>query len=300
MDLISSNLIPYRATLYTSFMRVFKDTVPWHPMIAVITTSKGRSNIYRVDAQTPGLKEWIGPRTFAALAARGITLENKPYEGGVRSRVDDIADDEIGAYPMQAEAFGAGCRKYQDGLLVALMRSGHTSVCYDGQYFYDTDHPVDLDDASKGVWQNYWASGMALTAANFETVYATMCSRIGEEGRALDLKPTLLQVPPQLRSAAVSIVGSKSLANGADNPNFGIVDIMVVNELSVDPTTWYLHGTDGPMKPFIVQNREGVTIKFTDVENGHVALYEGYFDMLGNARGAVGYGLPHFSSKAAA
>jgi len=46
-------------------------------------------------------------------------------------------------------------------------------------------------------------------------------------GRPLGIKPTVLVVPPSLRAAAIEIVKNERLANGASNPNFGVVDLIV-------------------------------------------------------------------------
>jgi phage major head subunit gpT-like protein len=37
----------------------------------------------------------------------------------------------------------------------------------------------------------------------------------------------VLVVPPSLRAAAIEIVKNERLANGASNPNFGVVDMIV-------------------------------------------------------------------------
>ncbi|HEJ5852235.1 TPA: Mu-like prophage major head subunit gpT family protein, partial [Pseudomonas aeruginosa] len=45
-------------------------------------------------------------------------------------------------------------------------------------------------------------------------------------GRPLDIRPNLLVVPTTLRSKAKEVVGVQRLANGADNPNFELVQVL--------------------------------------------------------------------------
>jgi len=54
-----------------------------------------------------------------------------------------------------------------------------------------------------------------------------MQSLKADGGRPLGIKPTVLVVPPGLRAAAIEIVKNERLANGASNPNFGVVDLIV-------------------------------------------------------------------------
>lgn len=39
--------------------------------------------------------------------------------------------------------------------MFALIASGFLNLCYDGQYFFDTDHPVEAADGSMTTWSNF-------------------------------------------------------------------------------------------------------------------------------------------------
>jgi phage major head subunit gpT-like protein len=54
-----------------------------------------------------------------------------------------------------------------------------------------------------------------------------MMSIKADGGRPMAIKPTVLVVPPTLRANAIEIVKNERLANGASNPNFGVVDLIV-------------------------------------------------------------------------
>ena len=55
-----------------------------------------------------------------------------------------------------------------------------------------------------------------------------MMSIKSDEGRPLGVKPNLLVVGPSNRSAAQSLIEVQKLANGADNPNYKAVEVLVV------------------------------------------------------------------------
>ena len=66
-----------------------------------------------------------------------------------------------------------------------------------------------------------------LTAANFEKVYDGMCNLETDGGRPLDITPTMLIVPPTLRSKAEKILKAKTVNGGDDNTNFERVELVI-------------------------------------------------------------------------
>lgn len=63
-----------------------------------------------------------------------------------KGKREDIADDRLGVFkPMFAE-MGQSARRHPDELIFDLLKSGFTTACFDGQNFFDADHPIS-DDA---------------------------------------------------------------------------------------------------------------------------------------------------------
>jgi len=90
----------------------------------------------------PSMREWIGPRHIQNLAAQGFTIKNRKFEATLGVPRDSISDDKLGLFkPMFAE-MGQGARRHPEELVFGLLKSGFATTCYDGQNFFDTDHPV--------------------------------------------------------------------------------------------------------------------------------------------------------------
>ncbi len=70
-------------------------------------------------------------------------------------------------------------------------------------------------------------SRQPLSATSFNSAMTAMMNTKADGGRPLGIKPSVLVVPPSLRAAAIEIVKNERLANGASNPNFGVVDMIV-------------------------------------------------------------------------
>jgi phage major head subunit gpT-like protein len=55
---------------------------------------------------------------------------------------DDIEDDQWGVYGPLMEEMGRAAATFPDETLFGLLNAGFSTKCFDGQYFFDTDHPV--------------------------------------------------------------------------------------------------------------------------------------------------------------
>lgn len=138
-----------------------------------------RSNKYAWLGDIPGMKKWIGPRQINALKAYDYNLENEPYEDTIGVDRDDIEDDLEGVYAPRFTAMGRAVGAFPDQLVFAALKAGFSTNCYDGQSFFDIDHPV-------------------LNEAGVETSVANTDGGAGEPWFLLDSKmpinPLILQV----------------------------------------------------------------------------------------------------------
>ena len=69
-------------------------------------------------------------------------IENKLYEATLGIKRTDIEDDCLGQYRALAQSQGREVFDFFWREIASLMTNGFTALCYDGQNFFDTDHPV--------------------------------------------------------------------------------------------------------------------------------------------------------------
>jgi phage major head subunit gpT-like protein len=82
----------------------------------------------------------------------GYSIKEKPFELTVGVDRDDIETDNLGQYAMLFTELGRSVAAWPDELIWPFLVGGFGSECYDGQYFFDTDHPVlDADGAEISV-----------------------------------------------------------------------------------------------------------------------------------------------------
>ena len=126
----------------------------------VSSVSSSKSNTYGWLGQFPQFREWVGDRVIKDMAAHGYEITNKLFESTVGVARTDIEDDDIGAYSMLFQEMGRAAAVHPDELVFALLAAGGSTLCYDGQNFFDTDHPVlDENGAAQSVANTDGGSG---------------------------------------------------------------------------------------------------------------------------------------------
>lgn len=271
--------------------------------VATLVPSGAAENTYGWLGKFPQMREWVGDRVLKDMAEHAYSLPNKKFETTVDVDRADIEDDNLGMYSPLVQSMGEETMNHIDRNIFALLLAGYASICYDGQNFFDPEHPVNpevdgsgtdalvsnilnplvtdktpwfllhtkkpvkpfifqertkaefetITDPKQdtvfmkdkylygararrafgfGFWQMAIASRDDLSAANFNEAMKMMMEFKADGGDPLNLTPDLLVVPPALRATANEIILAERLANGASNPNYKAVDVLVTPWLS--------------------------------------------------------------------
>jgi len=148
------NLVDLRTGFQTVFNGAFNGVEPKWSRVAMEVRSTTAKEVYPWLGAMPRMREWLGDRVIQNLKAHDFTIKNRSFELTVGVDRDDIEDDNTGMYaPMMAE-MGRAAATHPDELMFALMTAGFETVCYDGQYFFDTDHPVIQADGTTASVSN--------------------------------------------------------------------------------------------------------------------------------------------------
>lgn len=126
--------------LKATFQNAFDQAPSDWQKIAMVVPSTGKENDYSWLSRFPKMREWIGDKVVKALAAFNYTIRNKDWEATVEVERNDIEDDQIMGYALQAKGAGQSAAELPADIVFALLSKGFTNLCYDGQPFFDTDH----------------------------------------------------------------------------------------------------------------------------------------------------------------
>lgn len=272
--------------------------------IAVETTSVTKTEHYPISGAAPKMREWLGERQAKNLSNYDLAITNKKYESTVEVAVEDVEDDRYGIYDTQIMDLGSQAGLLPQDLLLDLIINGQTRTCYDGQYFFDSDHPVNPRNSAAGTQTNVITSS-ALAKATFQTAKTTLATLKDENGSVIGTSGNLLLVVPSaLETTAKELCYGDyiSIGSGSTQSNVqkGSASVLVLPQLdATSATTWYLFDVGRAAKPFIIQRRVAPTM-----QNPTMAAYLQFMkDKLiygARARYGAGYNLWQLALKATA
>lgn len=274
--------------LKTTFNRAFEAAPSDWVDTAMLVPSGSGQNDYKWLSNFPRMRKWIGDKVIKQLEGFSYTIVNDDWEATVEVDRNDLEDDNLGIYAPQAQMAGFSARQLPDEIVSELKNNAFANLCYDGQYFYDTDHVVAGSSVSNKGTAALSAATTAAAAASYGAARLAIMSFKDDEGRPLNLIPDLLEVPPALEATAKLLLESDRLTDESPNPYRGTARIKI-NPRLTSSTAWFLHVTSMPVKPFVYQERKApVFVEQTDMNNDNVFMRKKY-RFGAEARAAGGY-----------
>lgn len=145
----------------TSFQLGLTSTSTLYQSLATVVNSTSSEEVYGWLGDIPKLREWIGDRQVKSLESKGYTIRNKKFEATIGVEKDDIEDDKLGLYAPRFQMMGNSAALHPDEVTFDLINGGATNMCFDGQSFFDVDHPVGKG-INKRSFSNFAAGSGAL------------------------------------------------------------------------------------------------------------------------------------------
>lgn len=161
MILNSGNLAILFRAFNAAFQKGFGGVSPMWQKIATLVPSTTGTEDYGWLGQIPGMREWVGDRHIHNLTQHDYSIKNKKFELTVGVPREKVDDDQYGVYAPMMETLGQSANEHPDELIFALLAAGFATACYDGQYFFDTDHPVIQPDGTTASVSNMQAGAGA-------------------------------------------------------------------------------------------------------------------------------------------
>lgn len=145
--IVNSQALTGIKTAYNAiFNEAFEATVSHKDDFAMTVKSSTLEETYGWLGQFPAIREWIGDRVIKSLSTHGFKIINRKFESTVTLKVEDIEDDKAGLLSPLISEMGRTTKLHPDELSFELLAAGFTSSCYDGQRFFDADHPGRDED----------------------------------------------------------------------------------------------------------------------------------------------------------
>lgn len=283
-----ANLSIIFINLKTIFNNAFSAAPAQWNETAMLVPSGSSQNDYNWLSAFPRMKKWIGEKAIKSLEAFKYSIVNDDWEATVEVDRNHIDDDQLGIYAPQAQMAGFSAKQLPDEIVSDLKNTAFASLCYDGQFFYDTDHPVAGASVSNKLTVALSNATLAAAKASYGAARTGIMSFKDDEGRPLNLIPDVLEVPPALEETGRMLLTSDKLADDTPNPYKGTARLLV-NPRLTSTTAWFLHVTNMPVKPFIYQERKAPVFVEQTMPEADDVFNRKKFKFGAEARAAGGY-----------
>lgn len=238
---------------------------PFYSRVCTTMPSNGYDEKYAWLGNMPGVKEWLGDRQFEQLRAADYSITNKHWESSLLISKNDMKDDRMGLYGPLIEDLAAEATHHPDELWFETLIAGESTECFDGQYFFDTDHSWGDSGSQSNDLTYDVTTTTAVTAAEFKAAYhqarEAMLNFKRDNGKFFH-RPTvtglgnlMILVPTEMELAAHEAINSTLLGGG--DSNIVLEKPMIVTSPHLTTATkFYLFYLGHSMKPFVFQARE--------------------------------------------
>lgn len=128
----------YKASFQNAFAGVKPDFMPFTLEVPSVNSTEQ----YGWLGNSTAFREWLGDRVIQNLALHDYSIKNKSFENTVGVPRESIEDDSFGLFNPLMGQLGQDSANHPSTLIYDLLAGGFSNTCYDGQFFFDTDHPV--------------------------------------------------------------------------------------------------------------------------------------------------------------
>ena len=295
-EMNASTLIAAQKSFRALFLSSFDGyTASWEKH-AMLIHSGHHTETHNWLGRVGAMKEWVDEKTLDALRGFDFAVKNRDWENTIEVDRNDIEDDMLGLYTPRIQDLGMRAKQHPDSLLSTRRKNGHTTLGYDGQNFYDTDHAEGASGA-----QSNKLTGTGTTAAKVrDDLFAAKAQfRKFKDDRGepfiLDMGDMQVEavVPPDLDKVFNEL---NNPAPGSIVPKTPIPYLVDARLTDVDD--WYLDFIGYPIKPFLYQLRKAINFVALDDPNASESVFMKKKLAYGvEGRYEVHYGLYQFSIK---
>lgn len=277
MDL---QLLSSRAIMGMYFARLEVDSgMAWIDGVSNLFNSDMASETYNFLGQSPAMREWVAGRLAKGFSGNGVTIVNKHYEATIEVQKKDARRDKTPQIQARIAEFADRAQSHWASLVSALLIAAPSTVCYDGQYFFDTDH-LEGDSGTQSNKISVDISALpalvhgVVTAPSLEEMQQSILSGItsilsfkDDKGEPMNenARRFLVVVPVGLYIIGVAAVSTLAAATLQQNLNPNILAGLTVDVQMNPRLTWTdtfaVFRTDSPIRALIRQTEQEVELK---------------------------------------
>jgi phage major head subunit gpT-like protein len=298
---MSVNLLTSRAVIGSFYAALDEANTSWVNQLSFKVNSDQASESYAWLGMAPAMREFLGGRKAVDLREFSYSLANKEHEATLEVTLQELRRDKSGQLLIRIGELADRAMSYPAKLLSTLIYNGDASVCYDSQYFFDSDHSEGDSGTQSNTVTYAAATGTTPTADEMRgAIMQSVKTILGfkdDRGEPMNenARTFVVMVPMIYWPQAVEALNLPTVSTGGANllQNLAGFNISVLPNIRMDIAGWTTKmatfRTDGRVKPFILQ--EEVPLSISAVAEGSELEFNERKHRYGvDWAGNVGYG----------
>ncbi len=252
----------------------------WMDRVANLYTSDQAGETYAFLGQSPMMREWVGERDVKSFSGNGVTIVNKHYEATIEVRKRDARRDKTSQIQARIDEFYDRAKTHWNSLISAAILAGPSTVCYDGQFFFDTDHSEgDSGTQSNSISFDLSAAPAvvhgSVTAPSIEEMQQAILAGVtaimsfkDDKGEPMNegAREFVVMVGAGLYPTAVAATQLANTGSTQNNMNPNVISglnikVAMNTRLNAWTDKFAIFRTDSPIKALIRQTEQDVELK---------------------------------------
>ncbi len=240
----------------------------WSQSLAIANDlpTRGNSAKVKLASMAYGVHEWVDERHKSKIEHKDHEVLVKRWANAISLKLDDLDDEtmNLGQYNLLISEMADDFDEHKHLLFIDLILGGFAGaigLAYDGQYFFDTDHPIGKTGSTQSNKDTVAFADTALY-----TAIKTMEGMKKPNGLHANISPTHGIFPVTLRSAVEAVLSKQFLTAGGSNPLYQRITPIFDPRLDSgtanvagSTTAWFLIDATKAVKPFFQVKRKEVT-----------------------------------------
>jgi phage major head subunit gpT-like protein len=299
---------PAVSELFTIMVAKYKDVLaqrpePWARRVSGWTSTAELRQKFPIDLTAfAGFREWAGPRNVKDADLTSFFIDSKPWERTIDVPLDDIFARNFAPYVNKIPQLMRAATAHPNILLAALLKGGKTALGWDGQFFFDTDHPVDYRAINTTAQYANLYPATPFTRANFALARKYFRQLKAPDGvTPLGLQLTHVLAGTDMEETFDQLFRKQILANdggtAADtNIYYGAAQPIIAPELDAnnEAGVWYGLAMNTDAMPFETQMKNDGEPEVRILGDGtEFATETNKARFAGKLFGNSGYAIPH-------
>ncbi len=224
----------------------------WADMLGELAQTNAPMLTYPVTQLRNKYERTLGETAARSLDEKSFDIKAEEFSDGYEARAYDLYK-QVFAWRRWQQApagFVVAEERFRQRLIATALEAGATTLGFDGENFFDTDHPANLFDSSVGTFSNYQSVAADVTdLSKIEAESAAMQLVKDENGDKLGVKPDTILVPVEKYEKlnnllSMNMIRDYTVAGGSagasvSNPYVGRWNVIAIPEFT-DVNDWYL------------------------------------------------------------